>query len=44
MSRRDERITGWRLVGAWIGAIGACTALVTAVAAGVGALIASLLY
>lgn len=48
MSRRDDRLTGWRLVaawvGAWIGAIGACAALATAFSVGVGALIAFLLY
>jgi hypothetical protein len=44
MSRRDERLTGWRLAGFWIGAVGAGFALVTALAAAAGALIASLLY
>lgn len=44
MSRRDERLTGWRLAGFWVGAIGVCTALVTALAAGVGAVVASFLY
>lgn len=42
-SDRRARITGWRLAGFWLGALGTGFALMTALASGVGALLASFL-
>lgn len=42
--QNDEPLTGWALAWTWIGLLFASACLVVAVLAGIGALVAALLY